>query len=407
MKQNRNSPTFCILPFIHVNAAVTGNLKPCCNTHKFFKSTDREMSLLEAFHSEEMQQIREDMNNGKKPDICDVCWKNEEIGIKSQRAHNNNRFHDYHETELQFLDIKFDNKCNLQCRMCDPYSSDQIWKTMEQLEEIPGHLKHVKISKEKYENLNNSAKRKEYIIESLPNLRFLKFTGGEPFISKDFLDTLEYAVETGHSKHITLSITTNGTKFTSKVTKLFKHFEGLDMNMSVDGCFETYDYIRYPFKWDNWYSRVVDFLTDMEEMDHPNFDYRFSTVVTAYNYLNLCDLQKQIDGIVEMFPTLNPYYHYVNSYDFDLKPSNSELHAKFLPNYILKYERDKAQELFKMKFSTHPLNSLVPFVDKWTYEDKETEETRKELKKSALILDKVRNQTYKSLNTKLVEWLDE
>lgn len=401
---NKSSPSFCILPFIHINSSVTGKMRPCCNTQKYFSFTDKELSFSEGFRSEEMEELRYQLNNGMKPDICSVCWKNESNGIRSQRESNNRKFSEYNEMGLQFLDVKFDNKCNLQCRMCDPYSSNQIWKTMMEVDEVPNHLKHINLTEEEYNKRDNSQLRKQYVLESLPNLTFLKCTGGEPFVSEHFLEVLHKAVETGHSKHIKLSITTNGTKFTRKITDLFEHFKAIDINISVDGCDESYDYVRYPFKWDKWYNRIIDFLTDMEEIDHPDFKYRFSTVVTVYNYLNLCDLQQQIDGIVGMFPTLNPGYDKVNSFDFDLKPSNSELHAKWLPNHILKHERDKARELFNIKYSTNPLNGLEGFVDQWKFNA--TEEKRKELVKSSITIDKVRRQTYKSLHPMLVEWMN-
>ena len=409
MEMNRNSPTFCILPFIHVNSSVTGDVRPCCNTHHAFSFTDREKSLVEAFHSEEMEQLRYNMNNGIRTKVCDICWDNEDAGMVSQRNANNSKFGHYDKVGLQFLDVKFDNKCNLQCRMCDPYSSDQIWKTFELLDELPGHLKHIKKTKEQYDALDNSERRKQYVLESLPDLRFLKCTGGEPLMSKHFLDVLHKAVETGHSKHITLSVTTNGTKFQRRITELFEHFEGIDINISVDGTGKVYDYIRYPFKWDNWYNRIIDFLTDMEEMNHPNFKYRFSTVVTAYNYLNLCDLQKQLDNIVGMFPLLNKQYEHVNYFDFNLKPDTSELHPKRLPVQLLKIERDKAQKLFNVKFTTHPLNSIVGFVDMCMdvldYSKEQMHEHCEELRKSTNMIDKVRNQSYEELDPKLVRWI--
>ena len=410
MDQNRNSPSFCVLPFIHVNSSVTGRVRPCCNTQKYFSFNDREKSLVEAFHSDEMEQLREDLNTGKRPEICDICWKNEDTGIRSQRQHNNEKFREYTESGLQFLDIKFDNKCNLQCRMCDPYSSNQIWKTIEMVDVTPHHLKHIVLTEEQYDARDNSEKRKEYVLESLPYVKFLKCTGGEPFVSNHFLEVLHAAVDSGDSKHITLSITTNGTKFSSKITKLFEHFESIDINISVDGTYETYDYIRYPFTYSQWKDRVIDFLTDMEEMDHPNFKYRFSTVVTVYNYLNLCDLQKELDSIVGMFPLLNPKHQHVNHFDFDLKPENSELHAKWLPASILKMERDKAQELFNVKFSTHPLNSIVGFVNKWMTDPEKLEKTGEslvKLKESSTIIDKVRKQDFRTLHPVLVDWIDE
>ena len=397
------SETFCILPFIHVNSSVTGKYRPCCNTQKYLSFTDHEVSFRDAFESEEMENLRLQLLNGEKPDICSVCWKNEERGIRSQREVNNEKFKDFDQTKgLQFLDVKFDNKCNLQCRMCDPYSSNQIWKTFDEVEELPNHLKHIHLTKDQYEKMDNSENRKQYVLESLPDLRFLKCTGGEPFVSNHFLEVLKVAVESGHSKHITLSITTNGTKFNRKITELFEHFEAIDINVSVDGTDSVYEYIRFPFKYKQWHDRVIDFLTDMEDIDHPKFKIRFSTIVTAYNYLNLFEIQKEIDKIQIMFPFCSTKWH--NNFDFDLKPDESELHAKFLPEHLLLEGYERAKKIHpELRFKHHPLQPIYHFAN-W---HRETETKREELRKSTLILDKQRNQTYKVLDPKLVEWLDE
>lgn len=419
MKQNPKSPTFCVLPFIHINAAVTGHFKPCCNTYGGFPDIPRESSFWDAFESKEMDEVRDQVNTGQQPSVCDICWKNEAKGIESQRIHNNRKYREFieqdKEAKLEYIDVKFDNKCNLQCRMCDPYSSDQIWKTLEAVDKVPGHLKHINITKEEYEKKSFSGIREQDIKNNLDSIKVLKVTGGEPFVSNNFLSVMNKAIETGDSKHIYISVTTNGTKFTKKITEKFKYFKGIDVNISVDGCQESYDYIRYPFTWNKWFDRVVDFLSDMEEMDHPNFKYRFSTVVTAYNYLNLCDTQNALDCIVGMFPGLNgDNSRHVNYFDFDLKPSNSELHAKWLPNEILKHERDKARDLFNIKWDRHPLAKLEIFVDSAMkdYEDYEFEdhvkrfEKRKELLESSIIIDKVRKQDYKVLDPMLVKWME-
>ena len=416
------SKTYCVLPFIHINSSVTGKIRPCCNATKFFEDmVDNDTSLKEAFYSKQMDELRNSLLNGERPSICDVCWKNEDSNITSQREYNLSKFSEYVGTEpkLRFLDIKFDNKCNLQCRMCDPYSSDQIWKTFELFsrEELPTHLQQINKTREEYESIDNSENRKQYVIESLPDLTFLKCTGGEPFLSKHFLEVLDAAVDTGHAEHITLSITTNGTKFQKKITEKFKHFKAIDINISVDGTHETYDYIRYPFKWSQWHDRVIDFLSDMEEMDHPDFKYRFSITVTSYNYLNLCEIQKEIDSINGMFPLLikSMMSKYTKSikginnvfYNFDLRPVYSELHAKWLPLPILKLERDKAQELFNVKFSTHPLNSIINFVDmcRKNQDLEKNLEKLNELQYTSNAIDKIRKQSFEVLHPTLVQYI--
>jgi sulfatase maturation enzyme AslB (radical SAM superfamily) len=398
LKQNPKSSSFCILPFIHISAAVSGHFRPCCNTtgkgsHFLFKDID--VSLKEAFYSKEMDELRTQLNTDERPTICNVCWKNEDIGIVSPRAKNNLKFKDKINTttdaKLQFLDMKFDNKCNLQCRMCSPFSSDQIWKTIELFDEIPNHLSYVDMDKETYDKNNNSQARKRYVQESMQDITFLKVTGGEPFLSKDFIEILEEAVSEGHSKRITLSITTNGTKFTSKITNMFKHFKEVDINISIEGINELYDYIRYPYSYNRWKDRFITFIDNMKQLDHPKFKLRFSTIVTAYNYLSLTDLQKEIDIIKGNYKNMD----ITNSYEFDLKPEFSEMHAKYLPAHILTEGCRKV--------TGGPLAKIFKFAAYHSTNDTK----REELVKTTLAFDKARNQSYShSVHPLLTEWLN-
>ena len=91
---DKSSSTFCILPFIPITEAVSGHLRPCCNTRVHFPFTDNEISLKDAFHSKEMDELRRQLSNNEKPDMCKVCWDNEAIGMKSQRIQSNKKFKD-------------------------------------------------------------------------------------------------------------------------------------------------------------------------------------------------------------------------------------------------------------------------------------------------------------------------
>lgn len=371
---DKSSSTFCILPFIHINAAVSGHLRPCCNTRVHFPFTDNEISLKDAFHSKEMDELRRQLSNNEKPDMCKVCWDNEAIGMKSQRIQSNKKFKDKDVLKLSYLDMKFDNKCNLQCRMCSPYSSNLIWKTVEQFDELPNHLSYLDMDKKTYDANNNSEKRKQYVIDALPDLTYLKVTGGEPFISDDFLNVLDIAVSSGYSKNITLSITTNGTKFNKKIIEMFRHFKHININISIDGVDEVYNYIRYPYDYKLWKERVNSFISLMSSME---YSLQFSTVVTAYNYLNLPNINDEL---------LNLKKKSHISFNYDLKPEYSEMHAKYLPRHILEY-------------------SFLDSQVKFSYAHRDTEIKREELLKTTLAFDKIRNQSYEVLHPLLVNWL--
>ena len=71
------SDTFCILPFLHINAYPDKKLKVCCYSQTFLENTNLENdSISDAFNSDEYKQIRLDMLNGEKPKVCDICFKN-------------------------------------------------------------------------------------------------------------------------------------------------------------------------------------------------------------------------------------------------------------------------------------------------------------------------------------------
>ena len=87
------SDTFCILPFLHINAYPDKKLKVCCYSQTFLENTNLENdSISDAFNSDEYKQIRLDMLNGEKPKFCDVCYKMDEEGAESYRTKWNNYY---------------------------------------------------------------------------------------------------------------------------------------------------------------------------------------------------------------------------------------------------------------------------------------------------------------------------
>jgi hypothetical protein len=77
-------------------------------------------SLQQAFLSPVVDEIRQQMSRGEKPYMCGVCWDKEERGEQSYRKRYQKKFRAVYENleqpKLKYLDLKFDNYCNLQCR---------------------------------------------------------------------------------------------------------------------------------------------------------------------------------------------------------------------------------------------------------------------------------------------------
>lgn len=413
MKQPTDSKTFCILPWIHVNGSVGGGYRPCCNSESYFDFKDDNNSIKQAFESNSMDEIRQFMQQEKEHPACEVCYSRERNnGLSFRHTYTVDKFKEFvdpnADEKIKYLDLRFDNTCNLACRMCDPSSSNQLYSSIEWYRQedkpLPEHWKGFTNYKQK-DQTQISANRKDYVIELLPDIEVLKVTGGEPFISKDFLEVLDHAIENDYAKNIRLLITTNGTKFVKAVLQRLKHFKGVDMNVSVDGTSHVYDYVRYPFTWNKWNDRFLEFLNFADENEmykNKYFRIRTSTVVTMYNWLNCPELYTHLKSYTEQFPWLIDK-NYIPRIDFNLnlRPKDSEMSAKWLPNNIL----DKGLELWQhtdcrqyKEFEKYVVNAK-----KLSSDDKNL--YREKIKYTTTTLDKQRKQTFAVLDSEIVKWL--
>ena len=61
-----DSKTFCMFPWIHLNATPKGDIYPCCsNDYTNPIGNAKDMSLKEAFNTDYMKQLRLDMLAGR------------------------------------------------------------------------------------------------------------------------------------------------------------------------------------------------------------------------------------------------------------------------------------------------------------------------------------------------------
>jgi organic radical activating enzyme len=74
---------------------------------------------------------------------------------------------------------------------------------------------------EKRNTLDLTTQEIKDVINKVPNGDTIIFTGGEPSIRKDFIELMDYTVQTGHR----ISIQTNATGFTDDMTKEFAQYK--------------------------------------------------------------------------------------------------------------------------------------------------------------------------------------
>ena len=263
-----------MLPWVSIETSPIGTARPCCLAKDEITQADgskynlKENTLEEIYHSEYMQDLRKDFLAGNKPETCQRCWDEEAAGRTSKRINSRVRLKEYYNSvdwtntdpdQLWFIDLKLGNICNLKCRICGSWSSSKWAK--EEIDYIPGIDRKTHLA---YKFLQDGAWPRESEIfwdnlrTLLPNIKYLEFTGGEPFLIEQHFELLRYAVEQGYSKNIEIHYNTNGTVLPA-AENLWNNFKRVEIAFSIDNTGERFEYERYGARWDEVQDNIVKF----------------------------------------------------------------------------------------------------------------------------------------------------
>ena len=278
-KASSISPTFCILPWIHLATFTNGNISTCCIAQQIKGLNLNHLSMREAWNSDQLKAIRIGMLNGQRIPQCRQCYQQEKSGLPSHRNDENNIWsqrlseeeiaqiisHTSSEGSLSTMPITIDlrpgNICNLKCITCSPAESTAWYNDAQFLaQHLSSDAKNdwqfkCQVATNLYHWYKSPAFVSE-LFEQIPSLRHVIFGGGEPLLLPEHDAFLEHAIKTKHSEHIELRYHTNGTVIKQAHIERWKHFKHVQIMVSVDGYQVQNDYLRYPSKWDH----ILDIL---------------------------------------------------------------------------------------------------------------------------------------------------
>lgn len=258
--------TICMLPWISIETSPMGTTRPCCLAQEQITDENgakydlNETDLETVYRSKYMQELRQQFRAGEKPATCADCWREEDAGRNSKRINSQIRLKELYPLvdwandtpdQLWFIDLKLGNICNLKCRICGSWSSSK-WAEEEMNYLPPGADKKQHIA---YTWLKKGAwPRKtetfwDNLRELLPNVKYLEFTGGEPWLIQEHFDLLRFAADQGLAKNIDIHYNTNGTQWPEDAPELWKEFGRVDIAFSIDNVGDRFEYERYGAKW--------------------------------------------------------------------------------------------------------------------------------------------------------------
>jgi hypothetical protein len=310
----------CILPWISIETTPLGQMRVCCLSNENIRDSNENdllienTTLSEAFNSDYMVNLRKAFINGEKPQSCNRCWAEENSGRTSKRQNSwyrlNNLvqhidFTNPDSGDLIFLDLKLGNICNLKCRICGSFSSSK-W-AQEEIEINKAYPMGF------HRPANDFLKQGQWprkvdafwsdLSSLLPHIRYLEFTGGEPFLISEHFDFLQSAVDSGYAQNIEIHYNTNGTQFPEHAPEIWKQFKLVEIALSIDDMGSRFEYQRYGAKWDV----VVENLQKFRELRSNNSNIVLQLCLTV-NSLNFY----YIDEILNWVPHQMFNYHYLN-----------------------------------------------------------------------------------------------
>jgi MoaA/NifB/PqqE/SkfB family radical SAM enzyme len=340
---------FCVAPFAQCTTHPSDSFSPC----PYLGGTvwnNNDKSIMSQWHSNGIQQLRQDFLNNKQSPICNRCWHEEKNNKRSLRLRlfdPVNHTSDYvlfaqpdtvgrllrkinsgdYQQGPEILTIKNGNLCNARCRVCHPGDSSRWIGDAKKIYEMTGQ-QYYDIGRQEI-NWNDSQLEEISVLSK--TLQRLELFGGEPVYNKQVHKLLERIVQTGDSKHISLYINTNGSVDIVEKMPYVKEFREVEIGVSIDGVGEHFDYIRNGLEYQTVKRNV---LIWKEYFERHGVRYSIDSISTV-EILNIYYLPELKRAVTEILP-LPPFWN--------LLVDPAYLFIKNMPDHVKTAVIDKLSE---------------------------------------------------------------
>lgn len=373
---------FCYNAFLGLDISAAGKIKPCC---KFLNEQIPVFDVKDGIKTYKeslfLSDLQKEFLENKKPVGCERCFREEDIGIKSKRQLDYEKYKDaldsisdLSSSDFKIVSIAFGNLCNFACRICNVNSSS---KWVSEIYKSDG----VKFPVHTWYSDNTLL---DDIYRHTKSALHFDIPGGEPFLLEateqfDFLDKFSDS----DAKNISIHYTTNGSTFPKEsYLKIWERFKEIDIQISIDDIEKRFEYNRWPGKWNEVYQNIKRF--QLLEKEKSNIRLSVSFTVSAFTILYADEFYKWC--LSEQLP--DPWMGLLNR-PFFYKPS------------IFK---NKAKDYIRNKLNQSEFAEVRNLVNCLKEDDSQYFESfLSEIKK----LDSIRNQSFKTTFDELSNLLDD
>lgn len=247
---------FCPMVYNGLEIRTDGSFTSCCITSKRFQKDGKRFNVEidtidDVWNSDDRKDFIENFDTYFSTE-CKQCADVEKVGGESKRLReikywkmrdNTDTLRIFNEHDIEFLDLKMGNTCNLACSICGPNASSK-WSSLYKTYKIPAN---------KITQWQESDEFWSQFDELISKIRRIELAGGEPFMIKKQETLLKKLVELDIAKDIEITWFTNCTIWPQHLLKYFEEFKIVRIMLSLDNTGKQFEYIRWPGKWDQAY----------------------------------------------------------------------------------------------------------------------------------------------------------
>lgn len=341
------SNTFCPLLFQHLATHPHGGVTHCCIAdHRNARSSAKDGearyynlnrdTVHDTMNSETFRKARLQVLEGKKPQACMRCYSEEAKGMRSKRLEEIGNYPGYtlqvaqdatdsdgyiKDVQLEFVELRLGNVCNVACRTCNPASSSK-WRN--DYDKLQNKLTFDITSYDTIEGFRWPEREEfwEDLLQHCDNVKTFYINGGEPTLIKQHFKFLQRLADMGRTD-VKLWYNINMTNMNEEIIDIWRQFDHVKVSCSIDDLEERNEYIRYPTKWE-------DVMRNFLRLKEENFELDVTQTVSWMNYSTLGDFYNffhREHGV---------WVHHNYVYDPDIlspavlpKAMRDEIHSKF------------------------------------------------------------------------------
>lgn len=303
----------CVVPYSQAFIRPDGQYRDCCSTTPHVIKFER--NFKDWWQGPAMTSLREGLNANELPNNCKRCSQSEQATSSSMRTvvWKDNKDFNLNSKLPNRYQIAFGNLCNLGCWTCEESLSSVIQEEKRRLNILP----------------ENYVDPSTQFMQAWPDLRdnilasydehdevLINIWGGEPSISKEFVEFLELLISRNLSSRTRIEMFTNCHSPKEGFQELLKNntWAHITILASIDAVGVEGSWIRYGSDWNKVYNNFLQFKSIADYLE-----IQCTLSVLSARYLPELDQFAQTHNVpITAVPLQDPWYMSVSNWDGDL-----------------------------------------------------------------------------------------